>query len=140
MAEPKTRPTDQSVADILNAVEPEQKRKDSWTVLEMMERLTGEKARMWGHSIIGFGSYTYVNSTKKPAEWPLVGFSPRKTSLVLYIMAGFSAYDGLMARLGKHSIGKSCLYVTRLSDIDLDVLEDLVAQSVAYMREKYQTH
>lgn len=138
MAELKTRPTDQSVAEILNAVEPEQKRKDCWTVLEMMERITGAKARMWGSSIIGFGSYTST-TTKKPADWPLVGFSPRKTSLVLYIMAGFSAYDDLMARLGKHSTGKSCLYVKRLSDIDRDVLEDLIAQSVAYMREKYQT-
>ncbi|MCD7061135.1 DUF1801 domain-containing protein [Pelagibacterium xiamenense] len=140
MAELKTRPTDQSVADFLNAVEPEQRRKDAWTILEMMERLTGSKARMWGSSIVGFGSYTYVNTTRKPAEWPLIGFSPRKANLTLYIMAGFSAYDALMARLGKHTTGKSCLYVKRLSDVDLDVLEDLIVQSIGYMRETYETH
>lgn len=136
----KTRPTEESVAAFINAVEPEPRRNDCWTVAQMMERITGSSARMWGTSIVGFGSYTYINSTKKPAEWPLTGFSPRKTSLTIYITPGFSAYEDLMAKLGKHTTGKSCLYVKRLEDIDHGVLDDLVTQSVAVMRKKYEAH
>lgn len=139
MAELKTRPTDQSVADFLDTVEPESKRGDCWTLVEMMRKVTDAEAVMWGPSIVGFGAYTYVNTTKKPADWPIIGFSPRKTNLTLYITPGFSRYDTLMEKLGKHTTGKSCLYIKTLSDVDLDVLEDLVTQSVRYMRATYPT-
>ena len=102
-----------------------------------MQRVTGEPPTMWGDSIVGFGSYHYVYDSGREGDWFLTGFSPRKRNLSLYIMAGFSDYDELMERLGKHKTGKSCLYVNRLSDIDLDVLEALVRQSVAHMRKAY---
>ncbi|RDE09327.1 DUF1801 domain-containing protein [Pelagibacterium lacus] len=100
---------------------------------------TGSKPVLWGSSIIGFGAYTYTNSANKSADWPLVGFSPRKANLTLYIVPGFRRHAELMQRLGKHTTGKSCLYIKRLSDIDPGVLEDLVTASVAYMRETYPT-
>lgn len=139
MAELKTQPTNQSASAFLDKVEPEQKRKDCHTLLGLMERVTGAKATMWGPSIVGFGAYTYVNTTKKPAEWPITGFSPRKSNLTLYIMPGFDRYEGLLAKLGKHTTGKSCLYIKTLEDIDLSVLEELVAASVAHMRKTYPT-
>ena len=92
---------------------------------------------MWGPSIVGFGSYRYTNSAGRDFEWMLTGFSPRKANLVLYIMPGFSEEAVLMARLGKHRTGKSCLYINKLADVDMDVLEELIAKSVLWMREKY---
>lgn len=139
MAELKTRPTDQSVADFLGVVEPEQKRRDCWALVEMMRKATGAEPVMWGPSIVGFGAYTYVNTTNKPADWPITGFSPRKANLTLYIMPGFSRYDALLAKLGKYTTGKSCLYIKKLADVDLDVLEDLVTRSVQHMRATYPT-
>jgi len=133
----KTIPTDASVEAFLATVEDEGRRADCRTVLDLMQRVTGEPPAMWGDSIIGFGSYHYVYESGREGDWFLTGFSPRKRNLTLYIMAGFSDYDELMARLGKHKTGKSCLYVKRLSDIDLDVLEELVRQSVAHMRKAY---
>ena len=139
MSNLKTRPTDQEVSQFIDAVEPDQKRKDCWTIVEMMREITGSEPVMWGSSIIGFGAYTYVNSSKKPADWPITGFSPRKTNLSLYVMPGFSNYQSLMARLGKHSTGKSCLYVKKLADIDLDVLKEVIARSVRDMEAAYPT-
>jgi len=135
MATLKTTPTEASVEAFLDAVEDDARREDCRTVLDLMQRVTGEPPQMWGASIIGFGSYHYVYESSREGDWFLTGFSPRKRSLTLYIMAGFSRYDELMERLGKHRTGKSCLYVNRLADIDLDVLEDLVRQSVAHMRK-----
>lgn len=139
MGELKTRPTDASVDAFIAAVEPATRREDCRTVAAMMERVTGFSPVMWGSSIVGFGAYTYVNTTKKPADWPITGFSPRKTSLTLYIMPGFDGHDGLMARLGKHTTGASCLYLKKLADIDIEVLEELISESVAHMRERYPT-
>lgn len=139
MSELKTRPTDQKVSEFIDAVEPDQKRQDCWTIVEMMRGITGAEPIMWGPSIVGFGTYTYVNTTNKPADWPITGFSPRKANLTLYVMPGFSEYDDLMARLGKHSTGKSCLYIKKLTDIDLGVLEEIVRQSVEHMRATYPT-
>lgn len=132
MSELKTRPTDASVADFL-AQQPDARRADCETVLRMMEAATGERARMWGTGIVGFGRYAYSNSTKKTFEWPLVGFSPRKNDLTLYIMPGFEGFAGLMARLGRHKTGKSCLYLKKLADIDADVLRQLIEGSVRAM-------
>lgn len=139
MAEPKTRPTDASVASFLDTVEPEAKCEDCWTLVRLMEKLTDSKPVLWGTSIVGFGTYTYVNTTGQPADWPIAGFSPRKANLTIYITPGFDRYESLLSRLGKHTTGKSCLYIRKLADIDLAVLEELVGESVALMRERYPT-
>ena len=134
MAELKTQPNEQNVEDFLNNVENETKRKDSFSILEMMKEETGAEPIMWGDSIIGFGSYHYKYASGRNAEWFLTGFSPRKQNLTLYIMSGFDEYDELLDKLGKHSTGKSCLYIKRLEDVDQDVLRDLVSKSVEHMR------
>lgn len=134
MAELKTQPTDNSVTDFLDNVEDEQKRADAYAIMELMREVTGETPQMWGDSIVGFGSYHYVYESGREGDWFLVGFSPRKRNLTLYIMSGFDEYDGLLDRLGKHSTGKSCLYVKRLSDVDEDALRELVQKSVQHMR------
>jgi len=139
MSELKTRPTDRKVSQFIDAVEPDQKRQDCWTIVEMMRTVTGAEPVLWGSSIVGFGTYTYVNTTKKPADWPITGFSPRKANLTVYVMPGFSNYESLMARLGKHSMGKSCLYIKKLADIDFDVLEEIIRRSVRDMKAAYPT-
>ena len=136
MAELKTKPTNQKVEDFLNTIEEEQKRKDAFALLEFFKEITGEKAVMWGPSIIGFGSYHYKYASGREADWMLTGFSPRKNNLTLYIMQGFDNYEHHLNQLGKHKTGKSCLYVKRLEDLDLDVLRKLVSESVEYMRNK----
>ena len=98
-----------------------------------MRRVTGDEPAMWGPSIVGFGSYHYKYASGREGDWMKVGFSPRKQQLTLYIMSGFSRFDELMGRLGKHSTGKSCLYIKRLEDVDLGVLEELVRESVAHL-------
>ena len=135
MAELKTQKTDASVEDYLNAVEDERKRKDAFAILDLMREVTGEEPAMWGPSIVGFGSYRYKYASGREAEWFLTGFAPRKRNLTLYVMSGFDDYDALLADLGKHKTGKSCLYVNKLDDIDLDVLRELIKQSVTHMAE-----
>ena len=129
MAELKTQKTKASVAAFLNAIEDDQMRKDCKAVAKLMQEVTGEKPAMWGTSIVGFGSLEYTN-TKAGGEWPLTGFSPRKQNLTMYIMPGFAKHQELLAKLGKHSTGQSCLYVKRLSDVDLPTLKKLIAESV----------
>ena len=135
MAELKTQENDASVNDYLNSVEDEKKREASFKVKELMEEVTGEEARMWGDSIVGFGHYNYKYASGREGEWMLVGFAPRKKNLTLYIMSGFDEYDDLLDKLGKHSTGKSCLYINKLEDVDTDVLRDLVDKSVQHMKE-----
>jgi hypothetical protein len=135
MAELKTQENDASVDDYLNSVEDEKKRAASFQIKELMEAVTGEEARMWGDSIVGFGHYRYQYASGREGEWMLTGFAPRKRNLTLYIMSGFDEYDDLLAKLGKHSTGKSCLYINKLEDVDLDVLRDLVDKSVQHMKE-----
>lgn len=139
MAALKTQPTDASVDAFIAAVEPQGRREDCRAVDALMRRATGAEPKLWGASIVGYGTYTYVNTTNKPADWPITAFSPRKANLSVYIMDGFDRHNDLMARLGKYSTGKSCLYIKALSDIDLKVLEDLVRASVAHMRQTYPT-
>lgn len=129
-AENKTRATEASVAAFLDAVEPERRRDDARAVDEMMKRVTGEKPKLWGPSIVGYGDAHYKYASGREGDWFKVGFSPRKTNLVLYIMPGFSDYGSLLQRLGKHKTGKSCLYINKLADIDMAVLEELVATSI----------
>ena len=137
MAELKTQENDASVEDFLSSVEPTRRAEDARIVVEMMARTTGEAPRMWGASIIGFGRYRYQNSKGKGFTWPLTGVSPRKAALSIYVMPGFAPFGDLMEKLGKYRTGRSCLYVTRLENIDAEVLETLIAQSVALMREWY---
>lgn len=137
MAELKTRPTEASVADFIASVENETRRADASTVLALMQRVTGEAPRMWGPSIVGFGSYRYTNTQGKDFEWFLTGFSPRKANLVCYIMPGYGQFDDVMERIGKHKTGKACLYINKLADIEMAVLEELVTKSVELMRERY---
>ena len=133
MAELKTKLSDASVEVFLDGIADEAKRRDSYAILAMMQEVTGVEAKMWGDSIVGFGSYHYKYASGREADWPLVGFSPRKQNLTLYIMSGFEQYDELLQRLGKHSTGKACLYVKRLADVDLAVLQELVKLSVVHM-------
>jgi len=138
MAELKTKPNDASIEAFLNCVKPEKKRQDSFAILELMREVTGEEPQMWGSSIIGFGSYHYKYASGREADWMLVGFAPRKQALTLYIMSGFDGYDDLMENLGKHTTGKSCLYIKKLDDVDLDTLRELVRQSVEHMKATNQ--
>lgn len=135
MSEPKTKPTGESVTAFLDRVEDDRKREDAYAVMELMREVTGEEPQMWGDSIVGFGSYRYRYASGREGDWPLTGFSPRKQNLTLYINSGFEEYDNLMQQLGKHKTGKSCLYIKRLSDLDLDVLRQLVRESVQHMKE-----
>ena len=133
----KTKQTAASVPAFLNTVEPAEKRADARTIDALMRKVTGVKPKMWGTSMVGYGSYHYKYATGHEGDAMMVGFSPRKQNLTVYIMPGFSGYEALLARLGKHSTGKSCLYVNRLSDIDMTVLEKLVARSVDAMKQLY---
>lgn len=130
MAKLKTQPHNASVEDFLTRVENEPRKKDAFEVLELMKRVTGEEPVMWGASIIGFGSYHYKYASGREGDWLAAGFSPRKQALTLYITSGFDEHDDLLTRLGRHRTGKSCLYVKRLTDIDMDVLAELVRLSV----------
>jgi hypothetical protein len=139
MAELKTKENSASVAAFLNAIEDTQKRADAKKIAAMMREATGSRAKMWGKSIVGFGSYHYKYASGREGDWMLIGFSPRKQNLTLYIMSGFREFDALMSQLGQHKTGKSCLYVKRLADIDLKVLESLMKRSIRYMRSNYDT-
>ncbi|GIV76871.1 DUF1801 domain-containing protein [Litorilinea aerophila] len=129
----KTRPTDGDVEAYLQAVPDPGKREDCFRLLRLMTEVTGEKPVLWGDSIVGFGRYHYRYASGHEGDWMLTGFAPRKQALTVYIMAGFDQYGDLLARLGKFKTGKSCLYLRRLDDVDLDVLAELVRRSVAHM-------
>lgn len=137
MAELKTQPTKASVARFIAGVEDVQRRADCEALNKLMQSVTGLKPEMWGPTIVGFGRYKYTYASGHSAEWPLAGFSPRKKDLTVYIMAGFEKFEELMGRLGKYKTGKSCLYLKRLSDVDQDVLAELVRASVQAMRERW---
>ncbi len=134
MAQNKTQRNDGDVMAYLESVENKRRREDSLVIKAMMEDVTGEPAEMWGSSIVGFGSYHYRYESGREGEFVLSGFAPRVQSLTLYIMGGHERYADLFARLGKHRTGKSCLYINKLADVDLDVLREIIAESVAYMR------
>ncbi len=137
MTELKTKPTKKSVEQFLKKVENPTKREDSFKILELMKEITQEKPLMWGESIVGFGSYHYKYSSGREGDWPLVGFSPRKKNLTLYIMSGFERYELLLDNLGKFKTGKSCLYINKLKDVDIKILRDLILESVEYMKKEY---
>ena len=138
MAENKTQKTRASVDEFLSAVENGRRREDGLVLLEMMKDVTDLEPEMWGPSIIGFGSYHYRYDSGREGNMPLTGFSPRSRSLSLYIMSGFDDYDALLSKLGKHRKGASCLYINKLADVDMDVLRELVSQSVEHMKAESQ--
>ncbi len=133
MAELNTQPTQENVLDFLARLNDDRRREDCLSILEMMKNATGAEPVMWGSSIVGFGRYRYHYQTGRQGEWLIVGFSPRKNDLTLYIMPGFERYENLLAKLGKYKTGKSCLYLKRLDDIDRSVLKELIEKSVETM-------
>lgn len=137
MAELKTKENDADVGAFLDAIEDPQRRADCQAICAMMQAASGAPPRMWGGSIVGFGHYDYAYASGRSGTWMRIGFAPRKRDLTLYIMAGFAEYGDLLERLGKHRTGKSCLYVKRLSDLDLDALRALIDASLTHMRETY---
>ena len=139
MAENKTQPTQTSVAAFLNGIDDKEKRRDCKKIAAMMRAATGNRAKMWGASIVGFGRYHYKYASGREGDFMITGFSPRAQSLTVYIMPGFKQFESLMKKLGKYKAGKSCLYIKRLSDVDESVLQRLVEGSVRHMRQKYST-
>lgn len=137
MTQSNTKPGPANVDAFLNKVADPKKRDDAQAVRALMERVTGEPATMWGASIVGFGSYHYRYDSGREGDAPRVGFSPRASALVLYVMDGFPRHQALLDRLGKHSTGKACLYIKKLADVDQAVLEELVTASLAHMDEAY---
>jgi hypothetical protein len=135
MAELKTKPTSESVVEFLNGIEDEKKRKDSFAILELMKEVTGEEPKMWGTSIIGLGHAHYKYESGREGDWFLTGFSPRKQNLTLYINSGFDRFGLLLNQLGKYTTGKACLYIKKIEDVDLDILRQLVKESVDYMSQ-----
>jgi hypothetical protein len=137
MYELKTKLNDKNVLEFLNNVDNKRRKEDSLIILDLMEKITGQDAKMWGDSIIGFGTYHYTNKSGFKGEWMKIGFSPRKQNLTLYIMNGYESYGPLLEKLGKHKLGKSCLYINKLSDINMEVLEELIKHSFEYVTDNF---
>jgi Domain of unknown function (DU1801) len=137
MADNKTKPTRLSVAAFLDAVPDPGRRADAKALVKLMQKATGEKATMWGPAIVGFGSYHYKYDSGREGDMPMAAFSPRKAAIVLYLTTAFSGSEELIAKLGKHTKGKFCIYVKKLADVDQAALETLVVKSTAAMRAKY---
>jgi uncharacterized protein DUF1801 len=130
MAELKTKVNNASVDKFLKSIKDEQTRADCFQIVEMMKKATQAEPKMWGTSIVGFGDYHYKYESGREGDWFVTGFSPRKQNLTLYVMGGFNGYDELVTKLGKHSMGKGCLYVKKLEDVDTRVLNKLITTSV----------
>jgi len=137
MAENKTKPTEVSVASHLATITDEARRKDCETLAKLMKKVTKHPPKMWGPSIVGFGSYHYKYASGREGDSCLVGFAARKSDLTLYLMADFPEREALLAKLGKHKLGKGCLYLRRLSEVDLKILEQLIINSVAEVKRHY---
>lgn len=138
MSTNKTKPTTRSVELFLDDLIPEQRKKDSWTLYRLMEKITGSQGVLWGTSIIGFGDYHYKYASGREGDWFLTGFSPRKNALTLYLMCDISHESIDFSTLGKHKKGKGCLYIKRLDDVDLKALEDIIKTSILLTVKKDQ--
>ena len=138
MGSNKTIETDASVEAFITSVSDDRKREDSRELIEMMRTITDAEPKMWGSSMVGFGQYHYTYASGREGDFFITGFSPRKTALTVYVMPGFANYDEQLNRLGPHKTGKSCLYLKNLDVIDRDVLEEIITDSVKYMRENYK--
>jgi hypothetical protein len=136
MSELKTKVNTASVEKFLNAVPDEQARKDSYEILKIMKQVTKEEPKMWGASIVGFGSYHYKGASGREGDWMLTGFSPRKQNLTLYLMHGFDVHKDLLKKLGKYKTSMGCLYIRKLEDVDKKVLKELVAASVKRVKSE----
>ena len=136
MAELKTKITAASVADFLNKIDDKEKREFSFQISSLLQKITKSEPKMWGASIVGFGSYHYKYKSGQEGDCMHVGFSPRKQFMTLYIMSGFSRYQDLLSKLGKFKTGKSCLYIKKEADVDMKVLKELIIQSVNYIKNK----
>lgn len=136
MAELKTKVNDASVEVFLNAIQDENKRKDCFTIVKLMQKITGFEPKMWGPAIVGFGSYKYKYDSGHGGEMPLMAFSPRKANITLYLMGALQGNDDLLKKLGKHKTGKGCLYINSISGIDITVLTELIKISIAYTKAK----
>lgn len=137
MAETKTKFTGVKVQDFIATAEPEERRKDAETLVALFEKITGEKAKMWGPSIIGFGQYHYKYESGHEGDAPRAGFSPRKANLVLYVLGDFEGVEDLLKKVGKHKTGKVCLYIKRLADVDMDVIAQLIRGNWEEMKKRY---
>ena len=137
MPKNKTTETAESVNDFISKVKDETKRDDSFEIIKLITRATGLKPKMWGSSIVGFGSYHYKYDSGHEGEAPLVGFSPRAAAISLYMACDPPKREGLLKRFGKHKTGKGCIYIKKLADIDTDVLKEMAVSSVSYMKKKY---
>lgn len=129
MAELKTKKTNLSVDKFIESISDFYTRNDCWTLLNMMKQITKAEPQMWGESIIGFGNYHYKYESGREGDWFITGFSPRKQNLTLYMMTGFNKYEAMLKKLGKHKTGKSCLYIHKLDDVDINVLKELISKS-----------
>lgn len=138
MEELKTKVNDASVTTFLDGITDEAKRKDSYLLLEMMQKATKDEAKMWGDSIVGFGDYHYVGKSGREGDWFLAGLSPRKQNLTLYVLGGWEQHHELRAKLGKHSLGKGCLYIKRLNDVDMSILNELIVEAVQHAKKQAQ--
>jgi hypothetical protein len=140
MAELKTKQNDANVNDFINSfANTEQKKKDSFEILTLMQDFTGYEPKMWGTSIIGFGSYHYKSDrSSQEGYWPLIGFSPRKSAISLYVYSGCSGQEDLLKGLGKFKMGKSCIYIKKLSDINQETLKKLIKSTVEFLQTKYK--
>jgi hypothetical protein len=136
MSELETKVNNASVKDFLNSIENEQVRKDCFEISKMMEGVTKARPKMWGASIVGFGSYHYVGKSGREGDWMLTGFSPRKQNLTLYLMGGFDSEKKLLRKLGKYKTSVGCLYIKKLDDVDKKVLKELVTASVKKMKNQ----
>lgn len=137
LSQNKTKPTELHADDFLASIDDDERRADCQAIRQVMERVTGEPAVMWGSSIVGFGTYHYRYESGREGDWALTGFSPRKKDTSVYLMASGPDQAGLLDQLGRHKMGKSCLYIRKLSDIDLGVLEKLITGSVNEVRRRY---
>ena len=140
MAEPKLRPNDQSVTAVLDKIADEARREECYTLVDMMKRVTGTEPRIWATGLVGFGSYHYKYESGHEGDCFVAGFASRKTALTLYITAGLERFPKLLAKLGKHKAGKGCLYIKKLDDVNLSVLEDLLSKSVEWTTAKYPSN
>jgi len=138
MTEVKTKATKASVDKFLKSIDDKRIRDDCYQILDIMKKVTRAEPKMWGESIIGFGSYHYKYASGREGDWMLTGFSPRKQNLTIYIMSGFEEYGDILNKLGKHSTSKSCLYIKKLEDVDTKVLKKLVSESVKKMKKMYK--
>ncbi|MHB8206748.1 DUF1801 domain-containing protein [Mucilaginibacter sp.] len=137
MSEAKTKPTERSVDGFIATVADDKIRADCYTIINLMETVTGEKPKMWGPAIIGFGKYAYKYESGHSGEICMTGFSPRKANITLYVLAGFPEQTELLQKLGKHKAGKGCLYIKKLDDVNINVLESLIKESIKFLKEKY---